>query len=87
MSVGDISVTVIGNLTKDPELRFLANGSAVASFTIASSPRVYDQQTGEWKDGAMVFMYCSAWRHLAEHIGDSLTRGVRVVAHGHHHSR
>jgi single-strand DNA-binding protein len=82
MSIGDTTLTVVGNLTKDPEVRFLDSGAAVASLTIASSRRVFDQKSGEWKDGDTIFMYCSAWRHLAEHIGDSLTRGMRVVATG-----
>lgn len=82
MSIGDTTLTVIGNLTKDPEVRFLATGAAVASFTIAASRRVYDQQSGEWKDGDTLFMRCSAWRHLAEHIGDTLTKGTRVIASG-----
>jgi single-strand DNA-binding protein len=82
MSIGDTTLTVIGNLTKDPELKWLPSGVAVVSFTIASSRRVRDNDSGEWKDGDTIFMHCSAWRHIAEHIGDSLTQGMRVVAHG-----
>lgn len=82
MSIGDTTLTVIGNLTKDPELKWLPSGVAVVSFTIASSRRVRDNDSGEWKDGDTIFMRCSAWRHIAEHIGDSLTQGMRVVAHG-----
>ena len=82
MSIGDTNLTVIGNLTKDPELKWLPSGVAVVSFTIASSRRVRDNESGEWKDGDTIFMRCSAWRHIAEHIGDTLTQGMRVVAYG-----
>ncbi len=82
MSIGDTTLTVIGNLTKDPDYRIIPSGASVVSFTIASSRRVYDQTTGQWKDGDTIFMRCSAWRHLADHIGDTLTAGMRVVAHG-----
>lgn len=82
MSIGDITTTVIGNLTKDPELRVTPSGASVVAFTIASSSRVYDQQAGEWKDGATVFMRCSAWRHMADHIAETIEKGTRVIAHG-----
>jgi len=82
MSSGDITTTVIGNLTKDPELRITPSGASVVAFTIASSARVFDQQAGAWKDGPTVFMRCSAWRHMADHIAETLERGMRVVAHG-----
>lgn len=79
---GETIITVIGNLTDDPELRFTPSGSAVANFTIASTPRTFDRQTNEWKDGDTLFLRCSAWRQLAENIAESLTRGSRVVAQG-----
>lgn len=82
MSNGDIVVTVVGNLTADPELRFTPSGAAVASFTIASSSRVLDKATNEWKDGDTVFMRCSIWRQYAENVAESLTRGQRVIATG-----
>ena len=82
MSIGDTTLTVVGNVTKDPDLKFLPSGVAVVSFTIASSRRVFDRDRNEWKDGDTLFMRCSAWRHLAEHIGDTLTKGTRVIASG-----
>jgi single-strand DNA-binding protein len=82
MAQGDITVTVVGNLTNDPELRFTPSGAAVASFTIASSTRVLDKNTNEWKDGDTVFMRCSVWRQYAENVAESLTRGTRVIATG-----
>ena len=82
MAAGDIQVTVVGNLTNDPELRFTPSGQAVASFTVASSSRVLDKQTNEWKDGDTVFMRCSVWRQYAENVAESLTRGTRVIVHG-----
>ena len=82
MSVGDINITVVGNLTKDPELRYTTSSTAVASFVVASSPRVRDQASGEWKDGPAVFMRCSAWRHLAEHVAETCERGTRVIVTG-----
>ena len=75
-------VTVVGNLTADPELRYTQNGVAVANFTIASTPRMYDRQAGEWKDGEALFMRASVWREFAEHVASSLTKGARVVATG-----
>jgi single-strand DNA-binding protein len=82
MSVGETTITIVGNLTADPEVRFTESGTAVASFTIASTPRTFDKNSGTWKDGAALFMRCSAWRDLGEHVGDSLTKGQRVIATG-----
>ena len=82
MAAGDIAVTVVGNLTNEPELRFTASGAAVASFTIASSSRVLDKTTNEWKDGDTVFMRCSVWRQYAENVAESLQKGMRVIATG-----
>jgi single-strand DNA-binding protein len=79
---GETVITVIGNLTSDPELRFTPSGAAVASFTIASTPRTLDRQTQEWKDGEALFLRCSCWRQMAEHVAGSLTRGSRVMAQG-----
>ncbi|TYB55095.1 single-stranded DNA-binding protein [Nonomuraea sp. PA05] len=79
---GETTITIIGNLTNDPELRFTQTGTAVATFTIASSPRVYNKQLEQWEDGEALFMRCSAWRDLGEHICESLTRGTRVIASG-----
>jgi single-strand DNA-binding protein len=79
---GDTVITVVGNLTADPELRFTASGAAVASFTIASTPRSFDRQTNEWKDGEALFLRCSLWRQAAENAAESLTRGMRVIAQG-----
>ena len=82
MAAGDIIVTVIGNLTSDPELRFTPSGAAVASFTVASSSRLLDKTTNEWKDGESVFMRCSVWRQYAENVAESLTKGTRVIVSG-----
>jgi len=82
VAAGDITVTVIGNLTNDPELRFTPSGAAVASFTVASSSRVLDKTTNEWKDGDTVFMRCSVWRQYAENVAESLTKGTRVIVSG-----
>jgi single-strand DNA-binding protein len=79
---GDTIITVVGNLTADPELRFTPSGAAVASFTIASTPRQFDRASNEWKDGDALFMRCSIWRQAAENVAESLTRGMRVVATG-----
>ncbi len=79
---GDTVITVIGNLTSDPELRFTPSGAAVADFTIASTPRTLDRQTQEWKDGDPLFLRCSCWRQMAENVAGSLTRGSRVMAQG-----
>src|SRR5215475_10341963 len=79
---GETVITVIGNLTNDPELRFTPNGAAVASFTVASTPRTLDRQTNEWKDGEALFLRCSIWRQAAENVAESLTRGSRVIVSG-----
>ena len=79
---GETIITVVGNLTADPELRFTPSGAAVASFTIASTPRTYDRNTNEWKDGEALFLRCSLWRQAAENAAESLTRGMRVIASG-----
>lgn len=84
---GDTVITVIGNLTADPELRFTPSGAAVANFTVASTPRQYDRQSGEWKDGETLFLRCSVWRDAAENVAESLTRGTRVVVQGRLKSR
>jgi single-strand DNA-binding protein len=79
---GDTIITVVGNLTADPELRFTPSGAAVANFTVASTPRIFDRQNNEWKDGDALFMRCSIWREAAENVAESLTRGSRVIAQG-----
>ena len=79
---GDTILTVVGNLTADPELRFTPSGAAVANFTVASTPRMMDRQTNEWKDGDPLFMRCSIWREAAENVAESLTRGSRVIVTG-----
>ncbi|WP_225752595.1 single-stranded DNA-binding protein [Actinotalea sp. Marseille-Q4924] len=79
---GDTVITVVGNLTGDPELRFTPSGAAVANFTIASTPRAFDRQSNEWKDGDTLFMRCSIWREAAENVAESLTKGMRVIAQG-----
>ncbi|MCX6471268.1 single-stranded DNA-binding protein [Williamsia herbipolensis] len=79
---GDTILTVIGNLTADPELRFTPSGAAVANFTVASTPRMFDRQTNEWKDGEALFMRCSIWREAAENVAESLTKGARVIVSG-----
>ncbi len=79
---GDTVITVIGNLTADPELRFTPSGAAVANFTIASTPRAFDKATNEWKDGDALFLRCSLWRQPAENAVESLQRGTRVIAQG-----
>jgi single-strand DNA-binding protein len=79
---GDTVITVIGNLTADPELRFTPSGAAVANFTVASTPRQFDRQSNEWKDGETLFMRCSIWREAAENVAESLTKGTRVLVSG-----
>jgi single-strand DNA-binding protein len=79
---GETVITVVGNLTGDPELRFTASGAAVANFTVASTPRTFDRQANEWKDGDTLFMRCSIWREAAESVAESLTKGTRVVVTG-----
>ncbi|MET9293816.1 single-stranded DNA-binding protein [Streptomyces sp. NPDC003077] len=82
MTFGETPITIIGNLTDDPELRYTPNGQPMARFTIASTPRAYDRQANEWRDGTATFFRCTAWRTLAEHAAGSLTKGTRVVAYG-----
>lgn len=84
---GETPITIIGNLTADPELRFTPSGAAVASFTVASTPRTFDRQTGEWKDGDAMFLNCSVWRQAAENVTESLTKGMRVIVNGRLKSR
>src|SRR5690348_11386523 len=79
---GETVITVVGNLTADPELRFTPSGAAVANFTVASTPRIFDRQSNEWKDGDALFMRCSIWREAAENVAESLTRGSRVIVQG-----
>ncbi|MEV4237867.1 MULTISPECIES: single-stranded DNA-binding protein [unclassified Nocardia] len=79
---GDTVITVIGNLTADPELRFTPAGAAVANFTVASTPRVFDRNSNEWKDGEALFLRCNIWREAAENVAESLTRGARVIVSG-----
>ena len=75
-------ITVVGNLTDDPELRFTPSGAAVAKFRIASTPRMFDKASGEWKDGEPLFLSCNVWRQAAENVAESLTRGTRVIVQG-----
>jgi single-strand DNA-binding protein len=79
---GDTVITVVGNLTADPELRFTPSGAAVANFTVASTPRTFDRQSGEWKDGEALFLRCNIWRQAAENVAETLTRGARVIVQG-----
>ncbi|ONI82190.1 single-stranded DNA-binding protein [Saccharothrix sp. ALI-22-I] len=79
---GETTITVVGNLTADPELRFTQSGAAVASFTVASTPRTFDKASGEWKDGEALFLRCNVWRQVAENVAESLTRGSRVLVTG-----
>jgi single-strand DNA-binding protein len=79
---GETVITVVGNLTADPELRYTQNGLAVANFTIASTPRTFDRASNEWKDGEALFLRASVWREFAEHVAGSLTKGSRVIATG-----
>ena len=78
----ETQITVVGNLTDAPELRFTPNGAAVANFTVASTPRTFDRQTNEWKDGEALFLRCSVWREAAENVAESLTKGMRVIVQG-----
>ncbi|ALF01246.1 single strand DNA binding protein [Arthrobacter phage Brent] len=84
---GETTITVIGNLTNDPELRFTPSGSAVANFTIASTPRTFDRQANEWKDGETLFLRASVWREMAENVAESLLKGMAVIASGRLKSR
>lgn len=79
---GETVITIVGNLTADPELRTTRNGGAVANFSIAATPRVYDRQSDQWVDGDALFLRCTAWRDLAEHCANSLAKGMRVIAQG-----
>ena len=79
---GETVITIVGNLTADPELRTTRNGGAVANFSIADTPRVFDKQSNQWVDGDALFMRCTAWRDLATHCAQSLAKGMRVIAHG-----
>ena len=80
--MADTIITVVGNLTADPELRYTQSGQAVANFTIASTPRIFDRTTNEWKDGEALFLRASCWREFAENVAGSLTKGMRVIAQG-----
>jgi|SRR5215212_802577 len=84
---GETVITVVGNLVDDPELRFTPSGAAVANFRIASTPRTFDRQTNEWKDGDALFLTCSVWRQAAENVAESLQKGMRVVVQGRLKSR
>ena len=84
---GDTQITLIGNLTGDPELRFTPSGAAVANFTVASTPRTFDRQSSEWKDGDTMFLNCSIWRQAAENVAETLSKGMRVVVQGRLKSR
>lgn len=79
---GETVITVIGNLTADPELRWTQAGAPVADFTVASTPRTYDRNAGEWRDGDTLFMRCSVWRETAENVAESLRKGMRVIVQG-----
>ena len=79
---GETVITVVGNLTNDPELRFTPSGAAVASFRIASTPRTLDRESGQWKDGEPLFLACSVWRQYAENVAESLTKGMQVIVQG-----
>ena len=84
---GETQITLVGNLTGDPDLRFTPSGAAVANFTVASTPRTFDRQSGEWRDGEAMFINCSVWRQYAEHVAESLTKGMRVIVQGRLKSR
>jgi single-strand DNA-binding protein len=84
---GETTITIIGNLVDDPDLRFTPSGAAVANFRLASTPRTFDKQTNEWKDGETLFMTCSVWRQAAENVAESLQRGMRVIVQGRLKSR
>ena len=84
---GETTITLVGNLTADPELRFTPSGAAVANFTVASTPRTFDRQTNEWKDGDAMFLNCAVWRQAAENVAESLQKGMRVIVRGRLKSR
>lgn len=79
---GETQITLVGNLVDDPELRFTPSGAAVANFRVASTPRIFDRQAGEWKDGESMFLTCTVWRQYAENVAESLQRGMRVIVQG-----
>lgn len=79
---GETELTIVGNLTADPELRTISTGASVCNFTIAATPRTFNRQSQQWEDGPALFMRCTAWRELAEHVSRSLSKGMRVIAHG-----
>src|ERR671925_1713779 len=79
---GETVITLVGNLVDDPELRFTPSGAAVSNFRLASTPRTYDRQSGEWKDGEALFLTCNVWRQAAENVAESLQRGMRVIVNG-----
>lgn len=79
---GETQITLIGNLTSDPNLRFTPSGAPVANFRVASTPRTFDRQTNEWRDGEALFVDCAVWRQYAENVAESLTKGMRVIVHG-----
>lgn len=79
---GETIITVVGNLTADPELRFTPSGAPVANFTVASTPRTFDKNSNEWKDGDALFLNCAVWRQAAENVAESLTKGMRVIVQG-----
>lgn len=79
---GETPITIIGNIVRDPELRFTPSGAAVTNFTVASTPRTFDKQTNEWRDGEGLFLSCSIWREAAENVAESLTKGMRVIVQG-----
>ena len=83
----DVTICITGNLVEDPSLRFTPSGAAVANFTVASTPRTFDRQSNEWKDGDPLFLPCSIWRQAAEHVAESLTKGMRVIVQGRLKSR
>src|SRR5215471_9046873 len=82
MAAGDTQITIVGNLVNDPELRFTSTGQPVATFRVASTPRIRDNATGEWKDGDSLFLSCNVWRQMAENVAESLQRGMRVIVSG-----
>ena len=82
MAAGDTTITLVGNLVDDPELRFTPSGAAVAKFRVASTPRYLDKATNEWKDGESLFLQCNIWRQAAENVAESLTKGMRVILTG-----
>ena len=84
---GETTITLVGNLTADPELRFTPSGAAVANFTVASTPRTFDRQTNEWRDGDAMFLNCAVWRQAAENVAESLQKGMRVIVQGRLQSR